>query len=43
MSETLWVATWPETSFVTARLTPAIMKNELSVIRKLGILVFITR
>ncbi len=43
MSFTLWVATWPETSFVTARLMPASMKNVLSVIRKLGIFVFITR
>lgn len=43
MSLTLWVATWPATSLVTARLMPASMKNVLSVIRKLGILVFITR
>ncbi len=43
MSLTLWVATWPATSLVTARLMPASMKNELSVMRKLGIFVFITR
>jgi hypothetical protein len=43
MSLTLCVATCPATSLVTARLMPASMKNELSVIRKLGILVFITR
>src|SRR5689334_2372757 len=43
MSPTLWVATCPETNLVTARLMPASMKNELSVMRKLGIFVLITR
>ncbi len=43
MSETLGVATCPVTSLVTARLMPVSIRNELSVIRKLGIFVFITR
>ena len=42
MSLTLGVATWPETSLVTARLMPVSIKNVPSVIKKLGILVFIT-
>src|SRR3954464_7967062 len=37
MSPTLCVATCPATNLVTARLMPASMKNELSVMRKLGI------
>ena len=43
MSFTLGVATWPETSFVTAMLAPVSINNVPSVIKKLGILVFITR
>ena len=43
MSDTLGVATCPVTSLVTARLMPVSIRNELRVIRKLGIFVFITR
>ena len=43
MSATLGEATCPVTSLVTARLMPVSIRNVPRVIKKLGILVFITR
>src|SRR5258708_21598797 len=43
ISDALGVAACSEISFVTAKLMPVIIRNVLNVIKKLGILVFITR